>query len=47
MGRLVVTLIVIGVLFVVTSCASFNEPPASIYPDREKNPSAYKIDPLP
>jgi hypothetical protein len=47
MGRLVVTLMVIGVLFVVTSCASLKEPPTSIYPDRQKNPSAYKIDPLP
>ena len=47
MGRLVVTLVALAVLFMVTSCGSFSGPPTTIYPDRNTNPSVYQIDPLP
>ncbi len=46
MGRLIVTLVVLSLLFLVSSCAGMKEPPMVIYPDRSTNPSAYKIDPL-
>lgn len=46
MRRMLVALISLGVLIAVVSCASMKEPPSVIYPDRQENPSAYKIDPL-
>ncbi len=45
MTRLIVALILLSAVFLVSSCAGLNEPPAVIYPDRHENPEAYKIDP--
>jgi hypothetical protein len=47
MRRLVAAAIALALLFVVSACTYLKEPPATIYPSRQENPSAYKIDPLP
>jgi hypothetical protein len=46
MIRCILAIVVIGMLFYLAACASFNEPPATIYPDRNESPGNYKLDPL-
>lgn len=46
MIKRIIVLVVTGLLFLVSSCASLKGPPQVIYPDRKESPSAYKIDPM-
>jgi hypothetical protein len=49
MVRCILALLAIGVLFFLTACATLNklnEPPATIYPDRNESPGNYKLDPF-
>ena len=44
MGKSIVILVLLGVSLLISACAS-SGPPMVIYPDRNENPSAYKIQP--
>ena len=44
MKKGIMILVLLGVLLSISACAS-SGPPMVIYPDRNENPSAYKIQP--
>jgi hypothetical protein len=43
--RKLISAAALGLLLVLSACSYLNQPPTVIYPDRNENPSAYKIDP--
>jgi hypothetical protein len=49
MVKCILALVGTGVLLFLTACgvlSKLNEPPATIYPDRNESPGNYKLDPL-